>query len=278
MDYIQLNLIADPPDQDVSEVIAAFLGEIGFESFEEVPGGLNACIQASSFNEQLTREVLSSVPAAKNCTFSITHVPDKNWNEEWEQNFQPVIIEDRCMIRASFHPSRPEIPYSILIDPRMAFGTGHHETTWMMISGMFDIPLNGKNVLDMGTGTGVLAILASMLGSASVLAVDIDDWSCRNAEENILLNKVGGINVIKGDLNDVPEKKFDVLLANINRNVLLQHMPGYRDRLTSGGFLLLSGYLSADKDLLISCAKENEFLPTRILERNNWTAALFIKN
>jgi ribosomal protein L11 methyltransferase len=277
MDYIQLNLITDPPDADVSEVIAAFLGEIGFESFEEVPGGLNACIQASSFNEQLTREVLASVPAAKNCSFKITHIPDKNWNEEWERNFQPVVVKDRCMIRASFHASQPEIPYTILIDPKNAFGTGHHETTWMMIASMFDVPMKGKNVLDMGTGTGVLAILASMLGASSVLAVDIDEWSCRNAEENILLNKAKGIDVLKGDLNEVPLKNVDVILANINRNVLLQHIPGYAMLLNKGGVLLLSGFLNADKDMLIAAANGNGFLLTGELERNNWTAALFIK-
>jgi ribosomal protein L11 methyltransferase len=278
MDYIQLNLITDSPDTDVSEVIAAFLGEIGFDSFEEVPGGLNACIQASSFNEQLVREVLRSLPAAKNCSFTITHIPDKNWNEEWERNFKPVIVKDRCMIRTSFHASQPEIPYTILIDPRNAFGTGHHETTWMMIATMFDIPLMGKNVLDMGTGTGVLAILASMLGASSVLAADIDEWSCCNAKENILLNKAGGIIVMQGDLNDVPLNKVDVILANINRNILLRHMAGYALRLNKGGFLLLSGFLKNDRDMLIDCATGNGLFYTAESERNNWTAALFIKN
>ncbi|MFN8207110.1 MAG: 50S ribosomal protein L11 methyltransferase [Bacteroidales bacterium] len=278
MDYIQLNLIADPPDTDAAEVIAVFLGEIGFESFEEIPGGLNAFIQASFFDEQRTRDLLASLPAAGNYTHTIIHIRDKNWNEEWERNFQPVIINDLCLIRASFHPGRPEIPYNILIDPRNAFGTGHHETTWLMIAAMFDISFSGKSVLDMGTGTGVLSILASMLGASAILAVDIDDWACRNAEENILLNKVDGIQVLKGDINDVPIDKVDVILANINRNILLEQMSGYARLLNKGGFLLLSGFLNTDLAILVESATEYEFMCTTHQDRNNWTAAVFIKN
>jgi ribosomal protein L11 methyltransferase len=278
MDYVTLNLVIEPPDPIVGEIMAAFLAEIGFDSFEEVPGGLNACIQATSFDEDKTRKLIESIPIPGTLSLSINRIPAKNWNEEWEKSFQPVIISDRCMIRASFHEPIPEIPYTIVIDPKMAFGTGHHETTSMMVSAMLDLSFTGKAVLDMGTGTGVLAILASMLGAARVIGVDIDEWSCTNAAENILLNKSNGIQILRGDLDVVPEETYDVILANINRNILLDHLSGYYNKLKSGGVILLSGFLSADVEILVAKASQLGLTCIKKYNRNTWNALLFMKN
>jgi ribosomal protein L11 methyltransferase len=264
MNYIQLSI--SPITQEQSEIMVAELSEIGFVAFEEEENILHAFIEAGRFEEKKIAGILSSFKLS----FSKKIIVQKNWNEEWEKNFHPVSVDDFCTIRAEFHPKAPGSKHDIIITPKMSFGTGHHATTYMMIEAMRETDFAGKTVLDFGTGTGVLAILAEKCGAKTVLAIDNDEWSIKNASENILLNQSGIITVEKRDSTQ-SAGVFDVILANINKNIIIQNLTSLRQQLTPEGVLILSGFLQQDlMDFEQEAEKNNLIIFTPPLQRDNW--------
>jgi ribosomal protein L11 methyltransferase len=254
------------PVQPGSDVLIALLAEIGFDSFVQLENGFEAYIPEEQFHAKDLEEL-------GNFDFSYSYkiktIEQKNWNEEWEKNFHPVLVEDKCCIRASFHDPA-HVKLDIIINPKMSFGTGHHDTTWMMSRALFDLDLQNKRLLDMGCGTGVLAIIAHKLGAIAIEGIDIDDWSVENSIENAALNGISDIQFYKGNAASLEGKQFDVILANINRNVLLNDMPVYYNALPAGGSLLLSGFFENDFEELDKKAKATGFAFVRKNARNNW--------
>lgn len=276
MEYIELNCSLPAGEIAFAEILMARLGELGFESFEETKEGLLAYIPAHDFDPaMLNMEELW--PADIEVNYTWRAVPDENWNAVWESNFEPVTIAGRCHIRAPFHPVRSDMEFEIVIEPKMSFGTAHHETTSLMIEVLLDADLAGKNVLDMGCGTGVLAILAAMRRAAEVTAIDNDEWAYHNALENVIRNKQPGINVYQGDAGMLENMKFDVIIANINRNILLSDMQSYINCLDSGGLLLMSGFYREDLQLITEKAAALNMLYTDHRVKNNWVVAWYTK-
>ncbi len=279
MKYFKVTFTAQPCNEIVTDVISALMGEIGFESFVECENGVEAYVQQSLFDESQMQTVLADFPLPDTTIkYTITEPEDKNWNEEWEKNFfQPIVIEDRCVIHSTFHKDYPKAEYDILINPQMAFGTGHHETTSSILGELLDADLKGKSVLDMGCGTSILAILASMRGADPVTAIDIDDWCVNNSRDNIALNHIDNITVELGDASLLKGRKpFDIIIANINRNILLNDMPAYASCMHSGSELYMSGFYVQDIPVIREKAESlgMEFVHNR--EKNNWTAVKFI--
>ncbi|WP_071145085.1 50S ribosomal protein L11 methyltransferase [Bacteroides ihuae] len=279
MKYLEFIFHTDPCTETVNDVLSAMLGEAGFESFIESEGGLTAYIQQGIFDEKKVKEAIAYFPIENvRITYSWQEAEDKNWNEEWEKNFfQPIVIGERCVIHSTFHKDVPQAEYDILINPQMAFGTGHHETTSLIISELLDGDLNGKSLLDMGCGTSILAILARMRGAHPITAIDIDSWCVNNSEENIALNGVADITVELGDASALKNRKpFDVIIANINRNILLNDMEAYVGCLKRQGELYMSGFYTEDIPLI---RKEAERLGLQFIEskdKNNWAAVKFL--
>ena len=250
MKYTQVNFDIDPLNP-FRDILIADLSDYAYDSFENTDNGLKAYIPSDKFDEMELRRLHVLQSEEAKITYTVEQLPEKNWNEVWESNFEPISVEDKCLIRAPFHISQPQkYKQEIVIMPQMSFGTGHHQTTFLMIKEMFELDLNGKRVLDMGCGTGVLAILAEKLGSKEIYAVDIDEWSYRNTKENIKLNDCEKIEVDHGVVDLIKGKKFDLILANINRNVLLEDLPEYSNCLDKGGDLFLSGFFEADIEIL----------------------------
>lgn len=241
MNYIQLRF--EEPDAEQRAILIARLAEEGFDSFEEEPGALVAYIS----KDRYTGDVINAVQEMFAGATEQKEIAQQNWNEQWESGFQPVHVAGFCTIRADFHAPDTSVPYEIIITPKMSFGTGHHATTRLMIQEMKNIDFTGKDVLDFGTGTGVLAILAKKLGAGAVLAIDNDEWSYENTLENVAVNDITDIDVQKGSLELAEGRKFDVILANINRHILLQYMHQMRAALKTSGVLLMSGILDADE-------------------------------
>ena len=230
MKYFEVTFTTQPCNEMVNDIVSALAGEIGFESFVEWEEGVQAYIQQSLFDKEALAEMVTNFPLPDTqISYSIQEAEDKDWNEEWEKNFfQPIVIGDRCCIHSTFHQDTPQTEYEILINPQMAFGTGHHETTSSIICELLDADLKDKTVLDMGCGTSILAILASMRGAKSLTAIDIDDWCVNNSRDNIALNNIQNITVELGDANLLKGREpFDVIIANINRNILLADMAQY---------------------------------------------------
>lgn len=279
MEYLKLTcqITSDQPEILIN-LLMQELADRGFESFEEDPAGiLLAYIPRTNFNQQVQEKLPSDILGIGKISYSTEVLKDKNWNEEWEKNFHPVMIADQCHIRAPFHPKLENIPFEIIIEPKMAFGTGHHETTSLMIEQMLQLELTGKQVLDMGCGTGVLAIMASKLGANHIVAVDIDEWAFNSTIENCKVNGITNVEAYQGDINLIENKPFDVILANINRNILLAQMSHYAASLKSGGQLLLSGIYTSDLEVITLSATKNGFGFIVSKEKNNWIAASFIK-
>lgn len=271
MQYIVVHFNFDNEPDYVSDLLAASLGEIGFESFTETEEGFDAYIPAKKMNKDEIAQVIESFPYARNIRFADEKLEDKDWNEEWEKHFfEPIIIENECVIHSSFHKDVPKLKYDIIINPKMSFGSGHHETTGLMIAEMLHQNLVDKTVLDMGCGTSVLAILASLKGAAAVTAIDIDDWCVENSKENIQLNNIKNIEVQLGDVSLLKSKHFDVILANINRNILLNDMPAYADCLPVGGILFMSGFYSEDVPLIQEQANQCGLEMNYSKQKNNW--------
>ena len=234
-----------------ADILVARLNEIEFESYSEVEGGIRAYVQTKLLDTDAAKEILSEISKLTKVSFTINKVEQKNWNAQWESNYSPVVINDSCVIRAHFHNNFPALKYEIIITPKMSFGTGHHQTTLLMVNEMFNLDLKEKFILDMGSGTGVLAILASKLGARHLIAIDSDEWAFKNANENSQLNNISNINFIHGDINDIGDTKFDVVLANISRNVILNDIEIYVDQMKDDGEILLSGFLKEDIPLIL---------------------------
>jgi ribosomal protein L11 methyltransferase len=278
MDYIKLtcNIISENQEL-VCHLLTQELADLGFESFEEFPNMLLAYIPEKDFTDQVKESLPPDILSLGRIEYSPEQIKDRNWNEEWEKNFQPVVIADKCYIRAHFHERRENVPYEIIIEPKMAFGTGHHETTSLMVEQMLLLDFTDKQVLDMGCGTGVLGIMASKLQAKHILAIDIDEWAYNNTLENCSVNHITNISATQGDIDKIQNHRFDIILANINRNILIRQLPSYANALPSGGLLLMSGIYTADANIIQQSAADNGFSYIRTKEKNNWAAILFVK-
>ncbi len=265
--YLEFTFKIQPP-APWSEILMAQLIEAGFDSFTEEHDGILAYIQKDIFNEELLQSVALLQNEEVKISYAYTEMPNINWNEEWEKNFTPINIEDQVAIRAEFHESLG-LPHEIIIQPKMSFGTGHHATTYLMIQQMLDMDFTSKKVLDMGCGTSVLAIYAKQRGAAEVTAIDIDEWSVENSIENAERNNVQ-LKISQGTADNLGTEQFDIILANINRNILLSDIPVYNSVLKEGGELLLSGLCFFDvADIMEVCQEQNLQLE-RSLQREEW--------
>ena len=278
LDYKELNIHLHPWNEGIAEILVAMLSSIGYESFKNDELSLSAYIRVDQFSQPEVDSILQDILEGKTEYSAKTEtILSKNWNELWESNFEPVIIDDICQVRAPFHKENKRLPFSILIEPKMSFGTGHHATTALMISSLLELNVKCKVVLDMGCGTGLLAILASKMGAHSVTAIDIEDWAYKNCLENAALNEVPNMNCILGDVSLVKGQIFNIILANINRNVLLHDISAYAASLSQGGILLLSGFFEADSEDIIASAQLNGLRHISTKNKNSWAALLFSK-
>ena len=279
MKYFEFVFRTHPCTETVNDVLAAVLGEAGFESFMECEGGLTAYIQQSLCDETSIKNAIADFPLPDTeITYTYTEAEDKDWNEEWEKNFfQPIVIGDRCVIHSTFHHDVPKAEYDIVINPQMAFGTGHHETTSLIIEELLDSELKDKSLLDMGCGTSILAILARMRGARPCTAIDIDEWCVRNSIENIELNGVDRISVFQGDASLLKDQEpFDVIIANINRNILLNDMRHYIACMHPGSELYMSGFYIDDIHAIREEAEKNGLVFVHYKEKNRWAEVKFV--
>jgi ribosomal protein L11 methyltransferase len=276
MEYTKLNCHIQPDTEENREILIAELGNIGYESFTESDELVEAYIPTPDFSDDALLHLFPVGFTVFQFSFTSEMIPDQNWNEVWEKNyFQPLLVAGRCLIRAPFHTEYPHAEFEIVIEPGMAFGTGNHETTSLMISEILEQDLNGKAVLDMGCGTGILGILASMRGAEQVTAVDIDSWSTKSTAENAAYNKIMNIEVIHGGAEALPLKKFDFIYANIQRNILLNDMPQYCKILKQGGELIMSGFYIEDLEPIKARAAELGLQFSRFTENERWIAVAF---
>ncbi len=273
MDYIKFTIPVKP---EQSELVLAFLSQLSFEAFQENEGELIGWLAAELFNEDFKQQY-SELKTKFNLTDETEVIHPQNWNAIWEASHQPIRVGDFCQVRADFHPAASDVKYDIIINPKMAFGTGHHETTYMMMDQMQNLQFNNARVLDLGCGTGVLAFLAQMMGATDILAIDNDPAAYQNTLENLTVNKLQGVRTLRGSLKDVDEAPFDYILANINRSVILDSLPSLYQRLKQQGLLLVSGILTSDEELLLQKAKENNFKQVAIQRKNGWICVSFSK-
>ena len=259
-----------------SEILIAELDDIGFESFVENKDGFLAYILEQDFKETALNELQLLSNREFKISWTSKTIEQQNWNAEWEKNFHPIRVDNECMVRAPFH-KQEEVTYDIVIEPKMSFGTGHHETTHMMLQHILTYDFKGKKVLDMGCGTGILAILAEMKGATAIDAIDIDNWCYLNSIENVERNNSTNINVLEGDSSLLANKKFDVIIANINRNILLQDIPIYEKCLNPNGLLFLSGFYKSDLPIISLKCDDYSLKFNYNLEKNSWVAAVYQK-
>ena len=263
------------PKEPATEMLIAQLGYVGFESFVEQDYGVTAYIQKQEWNSKILEDVFMLNSNEFNITFEHNEIAQTNWNEEWEKNFNPIQVDDLVSIRAPFH-TNPSLQFDIVIEPKMSFGTGHHETTHMMVQHLLALDLDTKKVLDMGCGTGILAIFAEMKGAKPIDAIDIDSWCYENSLENIQRNNCNHITVYEGDASLLKEK-YDVIIANINRNILLSDMKTYTDCLNENGVLLLSGFYKEDIVIIEDEVTKHGLTFETMIQRNNWVALKYVK-
>ena len=275
MNYIQFLAKVSPLVMG-REILIAELAEIGFESFVDTEDGFEAYIQEADFDESKIKQINLLSNEAFEIEYIINKIAQQNWNEQWEKSFDPIFVDEKCMIRAPFHEKPIDNVIDIIIEPKMSFGTGHHETTHLIVSRLLNLDLIDKTILDMGCGTGILAILAKKRNCGKVLAIDNDEWAYTNSVENCERNNVD-IEVVLGDVNQIKNNKFDVIIANINRNILLRDMHFYVDVLNINGLLLLSGFFSIDKEVLIEEANKLGLTLTFENTKNEWTMLEFVK-
>jgi ribosomal protein L11 methyltransferase len=264
------------PKEPGTEILIAQLGFAGFESFVENEDGVTAYIQEGDWNEQ----ILEDIQILSSKEFEISYVEEVieqiNWNSEWEKNFEPIQVDDLVSIRAPFHQN-PQLPYDIVIEPKMSFGTGHHETTHMMVQQLLHLNLTNKKVLDMGCGTGILAIFAEMKGANPIDAIDIDNWCYVNSIENVERNNCTHISVFEGDAALLKDKNYDVIIANINRNILLNDMEAYMNCLNNNGVILFSGFYKEDIPVIDAEVTKYGLKLVKTIERNNWVSLQYLK-
>lgn len=268
--------------QTVKDIMCCFAGEAGFESFEEDENGMIGYVQKHMLDLNSLRNCIEFFPVEDvKISYELDDAEDKNWNEKWEsEGFEPIFVSDKCVIHDTIHPVKLKDKTDMLditIDARQAFGTGNHETTYMIVDELLNMDLSGKNVLDCGCGTGILSIIASKLGAEDIIGYDIDEWSVRNAEHNCEINKVDGIKVLHGDVNVIStiKTRYDVILANINRNILLNDMPMFRQKMKNDAVLLLSGFYIEDSDILIQKAQSIGLGLVKKKNKNNWCMLVF---
>ena len=264
------------PLQPGVEILIAELGYAGFESFIETKEGVTAYIQKEEWDETILEDIRILNSDEFEITYAFDEIEQTNWNVEWEKNFNPIIVDDKCSVRAPFH-EKPNTEFDIIIEPKMSFGTGHHETTHMMIQHILKNEFSGKTVLDMGCGTGVLAILAEMKGASKIDAIDIDNWCYLNSLENVERNNCDNITVIEGEASLLINKKYDVIIANINRNILLNDMASYMNCLNDDGIILFSGFYQEDIPIIDAEVSKYGLTLYKIIERNNWVSLKYIK-
>ncbi len=254
MNYLEYKFIISPLEP-ARDILIAELGELGFESFVETETGVDAYVQESVDKEIITALMAYQIPGV-NISYNQTEVEDKNWNEEWEKNFNPILVTDKCIIRAPFHEKDETIDLEIIIQPQMSFGTGHHQTTFLISRLLLELDCKDKSVLDMGCGTGVLAIIAEKRGAIAIDAIDYDEWSYRNTLENVELNDCHRIKSYHGDAALLIDQEYDLILANINRNILLKDMVNYNKVLKNGGEIVFSGFYEQDAEMIIQEASK----------------------
>jgi len=275
MEYIEIKCHY-PNDFPGEDLLPALLGEIGFESFMETEDGVNAYIASANFSEKALDKLLSSLP--KKVRYEKTVIPDQNWNAVWESNFAPVLVAENCLVRAPFHEPQNGIAFDLIIEPRMAFGTAHHETTLQMLQLLLEEDVTGKTVLDMGCGTGVIAILAEKKGAAAVTAIDNDEWAYNNTCDNLKINNTTAVKAVLGDASALGDEHYDIIFANINRNILLRDMKYYCNVLNHNGIIFFSGFYTEDVEAIRSEADKYGLQQESLSVKNNWTAAKFRKN
>lgn len=273
MNYIEYNFTVSPTEMG-AEILMAELAEVGFDSFEDTPTGIKAYIPKDSWNEHILQDIYLLSNPEFTISYQITEIEQVNWNEEWEKNFSPIVVEDLCTVRANFHPV-PNTRYDIVITPKMSFGTGHHETTYMMLQQLLPLSLEGAKVLDMGCGTGILAIMAALRGAHDIIAIDIDPWCVENATENVQQNNCSFITIKEGDVSLIAGEQYNLILANINRNILLSDIPAYTQALLPQGLLLVSGFYVEDLPAIKEKCQEEGLTYLSHIERNRWVSAKF---
>ena len=279
-DYTQVTFTVTPPEEVATDVLAAMLAEIGFESFVPDEQGMTAYVPHNSYDAQQLAQTVECFPLEGYAIeYTTEKIEGEDWNAEWEKNyFQPIVVDDLCVIHSTFHTDIPQARYDILIDPKMALGTGHHQTTCHMLRAILATDMHGKKVLDMGCGTALLAILARKHGAADVTGIDIDEFAYENALENIRLNDTTDIDIRLGGTDAIKEgEKFDYILANINRNILLADMGNYASHMNSGAVIFMSGFYVEDMDILREEAARHGLRYESYAEDNRWTMMKFIK-
>ena len=279
MEYTELKITINPNTDEFCEIITAELANINFESFTETETGINAYIKSELFDDKKLNN-LYFFNNSENCkiNYTINTIQQQNWNKEWENNFNPVFINHNCVIRAPFHEISPKPKYDIIIMPKMSFGTGHHETTSLMIETVLELKLKNKTVLDMGCGTGVLAILCSKLGAKHITAIDNDKWAYENTIENLKVNNIKNCKTYCGDSNLLKNKTFDIILANINKNILLADIKKYTQSLNNKGKLILSGIYKTDFNDINNEANKQNLKFSQMSEKNKWISLTYIKS
>ena len=273
MNYIEYDFTVSPTEMG-AEILMAELAEVGFDSFEDTPTGIKAYIPKDSWNEHILQDIYLLSNPEFTISYQITEIEQVNWNEEWEKNFSPIVVEDLCTVRANFHPV-PNTRYDIVITPKMSFGTGHHETTYMMLQQLLPLSLEDAKVLDMGCGTGILAIMAALRGAHDITAIDIDPWCVENATENVQQNDCSFITIKEGDVSLIAGEQYNLILANINRNILLSDIPAYTQALLPQGLLLVSGFYEEDLPAIKEKCQEVGLTYLSHIERNRWVSAKF---
>lgn len=278
MQYIQVTFTFSGIEEYQKDLLVSELAEVGFNTFEDTESGFAAFIDFDDYNQNRLSGVLLQFEDEFVYNYTVTEIAAQNWNEEWEKNFEPLVISDECYIRATFHQPQPHYRYEIVIDPKMAFGTGHHQTTTMMMQYILSSDLEGKKVLDMGCGTGILAILASKKGAKTLLAIDNDEVCYQSTLENAMLNHITNLEADCGGKEIIPESTFDVILANINRNILLDQINTYAGVLVSGGSIFFSGfYETPDLEMIVQECKKFNISYKDHKKMGDWVAAHFIK-
>lgn len=278
MEYKKVAFNFSSIEEYQQDLLIGALGEIGFDTFEDTSNGFDAYILDDQFNETSLNEVLMDFGDELQYTYLVSAIAPENWNEEWEKNFSPLIINDDCYVRATFHEPQPQYQYEIVIDPKMAFGTGHHQTTTMMMLYILATDVQDKVILDMGAGTGILGILAAKRGAKAIVAIDNDDVCYLSAIENAALNEIANLTSLCGSKEAIPDQDFDIILANINRNILLDQIENYSKVLKAGGSIFFSGFYEEPDLQMIKdyCAKFNlNYIDHQKI--NDWVAAKFVK-